>query len=81
MIILEAVAFNAYFPLSDNKDENKSYTKLKYKAQIEYIKEIIAKVGYGKPDIADHYLKLYKKSLNTATGKVQKIIFNTMFIA
>lgn len=81
LIILEAVTFTAYFPLSDDKDENKTHSKLKYQNQIEYIKEFIVKVGYGKPEIADLYYKMYKKAEDKATGKTNRIIRNVLIIA
>ena len=81
LIILEAVAFTAYFPLSDNKEENKLYSKLKYREKIEYIKDFISKVGYGKPEIADLYYKMYKKAVDKATGKTGKIVRNILIVA
>ena len=80
LVILEAVTFIAYFPLSENKDENKPYSKLKYKEKVEYIKDIINKVGYGSPDIADTYYKAYKKAESKATGK-SKIMQAALFVA
>ena len=81
LIILESVTFIPYFPLSDDKDESKIYSKLKYKDKVEYIKDFINSVGYGKPEIADIYYKIYKKSVDKATGKTNKTIRNVLIIA
>lgn len=75
LIILETVTFKAYTPLGD-KEEDKSYRKLHYHSQIEYIKNFIMLVGYGKPEIAEHYLKMYEKATDKAVGKTQKMIIN-----
>lgn len=79
LIILEAVTFKAYTPLG-NETDDKSYRNLRYHSQVEYIKAFIMLVGYGKPEIAEHYLKMYEKAKDKAVGKTQKIIINMMSV-
>lgn len=75
LIILETVTFKAYTPLGD-KTEDKAYSRLHYHSQVEYIKNFIMLVGYGKPEIAENYLNMYEKAKDKAVGKTQKIILN-----
>lgn len=79
LIILESVTFRAYSPLGD-EEEDKSYRGLKWQGQTEYIKSFIMLVGYGKPEIAELYLKMYRDAIRKATGIMQKIIINTMLV-
>lgn len=72
LIILEAIAFKAYYPLGKNDD--KQYQKLKYDSQIKYLKEFVASVGYVTADDVERYEKMYNRAINIGSGKKQKIV-------
>lgn len=72
LIILEAIAFKAYYPLG--KDDDKKYQKLKYDSQIKYLKEFVTSVGYATADDVERYMKMYNRAIDVGNGKKQKIV-------
>lgn len=83
MIILEAVAFEAYTPLGINKEDDKAFKKIHYSKQIVLLKQIVSivsKIGIGTVDIVDRYEQAYNKALNTATGKIQKYMLRGLIV-
>ena len=78
LIILEAITFNAYFPLSNDKDGVKKYKGLIMKNQVDCIQQIISQVDYDTQGLAERYLKIYHKSLNVAEGKAQKVVIKVL---
>lgn len=80
MILLEAIAFEAYTALGDAQ-ENKAYKLLKFNPQLDFLKEkIVTPVGVGSENLIERYDKAYTNALNTATGKNQKIIIRGLII-
>lgn len=79
LIILEAVTFKAYTPLG-NEEEDKIYSRLHYHSQMEYIKSFILLTGYGNPEMAEKYWKMYERAEDKAAGKTQKIIINAISV-
>ena len=80
MIILEAVAFEAYTPLGMSDKEDKAYRKIKYSKQLDFLKEMVSQVGIGTVEMVDRYEKTYNKALDTATGKIQNRIASGLIV-
>ena len=80
LVMLEATLFHAYFPLDEDKDNIKAYSKLKFKSDTEYLKQIATKSGLMKPEYIDRYIETYKKAYRKISGKSTKAIITSLSI-
>ena len=81
LVLLEAVAFEAYTPLGASKEADKEYRSIKYAKQLNYLSQsIVDPVGVGSATMVDSYDKAYRKALATAAGKNQKIITGALVV-
>ena len=56
LVMLEASLFSAYFPLDENKEHTKVYSKLKYKQDTDYLKRLADASGLMDGKYIDRYL-------------------------
>ena len=80
LVMLEATLFQAYFPLDEDKDNAKAYSKLKYSRDTEYLKQIATITGLMKPEYIDRYLDTHKKVFRKISGKSAKAIITSLSI-
>ncbi len=82
LIILEAVTFEPYFPVDEEDDSNKEYSKLKYEEQIEKLKFFCTEVGECSAETVERYKDSYEKMLDVGTDKIKnRIIQGLMVVA
>lgn len=79
LILLEAVAFEAYTPLG-NTAADKKYSRLKYKQPLEYIKKFAYSAGFTSPELVARLDSAYKRAQDLAHGKIQKNIIKALAI-
>lgn len=73
LLLLQCVLFEAYQPLSNNKEENKKLKGLKIKA--DYIKDVLcSKEGIFTPEEVKYAKAAYTRNLNKLMNKNQKTI-------
>lgn len=80
LVMLEATLFQAYFPLDEDKENVKAYSKLKYTRDVDYLKQIAAITGLMEPEYIDRYLDTYKKTHRKVSGKSAKTIITSLSI-
>ena len=80
LVMLEATLFEAYFPLDEDKDNTKAYSKLRYKRDTEYLKRIATITGLMNPEYIDRYLETHKKVYRKISGKAAKAIIASLSI-
>lgn len=80
LVMLEATLFQAYFPLDEEKENVKAYSKLKYACDTDYLKQIAVITGLMKPEYIDRYLDTYKKTYRKVSGKSAKTIITSLSI-
>jgi hypothetical protein len=75
LTILEATLFEPYTALGKNKDDDKTFSKLKYKDddKINFIKSMVKNSEIMDEMFVDRFKDTYKKSLNEISGKYLKI--------
>ena len=82
--MLEAVLFNAYFILCDEKEANKTkkkeYRNLKFDSDLYYLKKVARESGLMDEEYVDRFNKTYAKSYDRITGKGLKIAFGVATI-
>jgi len=74
LIILEGTLFVPYTPLKKDKKDDKLFSKLKYKEQIEIIKKIVRSSSSMNENFVDRFKKTYAKSISKLTGKLTKVL-------
>ncbi len=80
LTILESVAFVPYFSITNNKDENKKISKLKFKKQIEFIQQFVNKVLPNNLDLVERYDKMYCNAIWKGKGGTKKVVLNTLTV-
>lgn len=73
LILLESSLFTPYLPLGESKDDDKRFAKLKFHDQSEYLKILMDDIGIVDSSYVDRFQKVYKKSIDRLSNKVQKI--------
>ena len=80
LVMLEAALFSAYFPLDEDKENTKAYSKLKYKQDTDYLKQLADATGLMDGKYIDRYLKTYEKMYRKISGKSAKTIITSVSI-
>ena len=80
LVMLEATLFQAYFPLDENKENIKAYSKLKYTRDTDYLKQVAATTGLMNPEYIDRYIETHKKVFRKISGKSAKAIIASLSI-
>lgn len=73
LIFLEATLFNAYTPLSEDREDAKEFAHLKYRNDIEYLKILASETNIVNPDYIKRFKDTYSKSIDKITGKVKNM--------
>lgn len=71
LLILECIAFTPYFPLSEDKDENKKYSKCKFNsnAGYAYLKNMLTNTGCVSDDMVERLRKAYQQNMDRISNK------------
>lgn len=80
LVMLEATLFSAYFQLDEDKENNKAFSKLKYKRDIDYLKQLAEDSGLIDGKYIDRYLKTYEKMYRKVSGKSAKALITSISI-
>jgi cell division protein FtsB len=76
--MLEAALFTPYSPLGG--DEDRSYQKLHFTDQSEWLKDFVAKTDIMEPEYIDRFRKTYTRTLNQISGKWKKAAIRTLSV-